>query len=182
MTIGANYESKTTKHEGLDVVIQLWDTAGQERFESLGYAFYRGSNCCMLVYDVSNRASFEALNKWKLNFISNASPSDAANFPFMVVGNKSDLAEQVVTEEEAATWCQANGGMVHFQTSAVNGSNVVQAFDKLGIEGAKQSMGDDSDMSMPTSLSGAAGAMKLDPKDDRDRTEKQAKKKKKCKC
>jgi len=93
VSIGSNFESKTLKHEGLDVVIQLWDTAGQERFESLGYAFYRGSNCCMLVYDVSNRASFEALNKWKLNFISNASPADAASFPFMVVGNKSDLAE-----------------------------------------------------------------------------------------
>ena len=64
----------------------------------------------------------------------------------------------------------------------MDGSNVIAAFDQLGIEGAKQSMGDNSDMSMPTSLTGAAGAMQLDPKDDRERTEKQKKKKKKCKC
>lgn len=43
------------------VTMQIWDTAGQERFQSLGVAFYRGSDCCVLVYDVNSASSFEHL-------------------------------------------------------------------------------------------------------------------------
>ena len=44
---------------------QIWDTAGQERFQSLGVAFYRGADCCVLVYDVNNNKSYESLGKKK---------------------------------------------------------------------------------------------------------------------
>lgn len=48
---------------------QLWDTAGQERFQSLGVAFYRGADCCVLVYDVNSSKSFEALDGWRDEFL-----------------------------------------------------------------------------------------------------------------
>lgn len=48
---------------------QLWDTAGQERFQSLGVAFYRGADCCVLVYDVNSTKSFEALDSWRDEFL-----------------------------------------------------------------------------------------------------------------
>lgn len=63
--------------------IQLWDTAGQERFQSLGVAFYRGADCCVLVYDVNNSKSFEALDSWRDEFLIQASPRDPPNFPFV---------------------------------------------------------------------------------------------------
>lgn len=62
---------------------QIWDTAGQERFQSLGVAFYRGADCCVLVYDVNNAKSFEALDSWRDEFLIQASPRDADNFPFV---------------------------------------------------------------------------------------------------
>ena len=62
---------------------QLWDTAGQERFQSLGVAFYRGADCCVLVYDVNNAKSFEALESWRDEFLIQASPRDPPNFPFV---------------------------------------------------------------------------------------------------
>lgn len=62
---------------------QLWDTAGQERFQSLGVAFYRGADCCVLVYDVNNAKSFEALDSWRDEFLIQASPRDPLNFPFV---------------------------------------------------------------------------------------------------
>lgn len=62
---------------------QLWDTAGQERFQSLGVAFYRGADCCVLVYDVNNAKSFEALDSWRDEFLIQASPRDPTNFPFV---------------------------------------------------------------------------------------------------
>lgn len=51
------------------VTMQLWDTAGQERFQSLGVAFYRGADCCVLVYDVNSSKSFEALDGWRDEFL-----------------------------------------------------------------------------------------------------------------
>lgn len=62
---------------------QLWDTAGQERFQSLGVAFYRGADCCVLVFDVNNAKSFEAIEGWRDEFLVQASPRDPDNFPFV---------------------------------------------------------------------------------------------------
>lgn len=72
---------------------QLWDTAGQERFQSLGVAFYRGADCCVLVFDVNNSKSFDALDSWRDEFLIQASPRDPDNFPFVVLGNKIDVEE-----------------------------------------------------------------------------------------
>lgn len=62
---------------------QLWDTAGQERFQSLGVAFYRGADCCVLVYDVNNSKSFDTLDSWRDEFLVQASPMDPESFPFV---------------------------------------------------------------------------------------------------
>src|SRR5271170_8093676 len=72
---------------------KLWDTAGQERFQSLGVAFYRGADCCVLVYDVNSAKSFETLDSWRDEFLIQANPQNAENFPFVVLGNKIDVEE-----------------------------------------------------------------------------------------
>ncbi len=51
------------------MVVQIWDTAGQERFQSLGVAFYRGADCCVLVYDVNVQKTFENLDTWRDEFL-----------------------------------------------------------------------------------------------------------------
>jgi Ras-related protein Rab-7A len=48
---------------------QTWDTAGQERFQSLGVAFYRGADCCVLVFDVNVAKTFENLDSWRDEFL-----------------------------------------------------------------------------------------------------------------
>nr|ACF81381.1 unknown [Zea mays] len=61
-TIGADFVTKEVLIEDRLVTLQIWDTAGQERFQSLGVAFYRGADCCVLVYDVnSNRLAHQIL-------------------------------------------------------------------------------------------------------------------------
>lgn len=106
-----------TSYEFMDrYLFQIWDTAGQERFQSLGVAFYRGADCCVLVYDVNVPKSFDNLNNWweefliqviglvcflsvfpplllvlMFNFDMQASPPDPENFPFVVLGNKIDV-------------------------------------------------------------------------------------------
>ena len=57
------------------VNVQIWDTAGQERFQSLGVAFYRGADCCVLVYDVNSQKTFDNLDNWRDEFLIQVCPS-----------------------------------------------------------------------------------------------------------
>merc|ERR1712014_384744 len=92
-TIGADFITKEVQVEDRLVTMQIWDTAGQERFQSLGVAFYRGADCCVLVYDVNSAKSFETLDSWRDEFLIQASPKNPENFPFVVIGNKIDMEE-----------------------------------------------------------------------------------------
>jgi Ras-related protein Rab-7A len=111
--------------------MQLWDTAGQERFQSLGVAFYRGADCCVLVYDVNNSKSFDTLDSWRDEFLIQASPMDPESFPFVVLGNKVDVDEskRVISSKRAQAFCQSKGGIPYFETSAKEAVNVEQAFE-----------------------------------------------------
>ena len=74
-TIGADFSNKEIRLEDDKVVIlQIWDTAGQERFQSLSSAFYRGADCCCLVYDVTNPTSFDHIIDWKEVFLAKSQP------------------------------------------------------------------------------------------------------------
>ncbi|KAI8532970.1 hypothetical protein RHMOL_Rhmol11G0259400 [Rhododendron molle] len=68
-TIGADFLTKEVHFEDRLFTLQIWDTAGQERFQSLGVAFYRGADCCVLVYDVNEMKSFDNLNNWREEFL-----------------------------------------------------------------------------------------------------------------
>ncbi|KAJ6918926.1 hypothetical protein NC651_013012 [Populus alba x Populus x berolinensis] len=74
-TIGADFVTKEVQIDDKLVTLQIWDTAGQERFQSLGSAFYRGADCCVLVYDVNIQKSFETLNNWHKEFVKQVSKS-----------------------------------------------------------------------------------------------------------
>mmetsp|Transcript_19464 Transcript_19464/g.47867 ORF Transcript_19464/g.47867 Transcript_19464/m.47867 type:complete len:103 (+) Transcript_19464:54-362(+) len=60
-TIGADFLTKEVTIDGRVVTMQIWDTAGQERFQSLGVAFYRGADCCVLVFDLTVPKTFDSL-------------------------------------------------------------------------------------------------------------------------
>jgi Ras-related protein Rab-7A len=74
---GADFLTRELVVDDRVVTMQLWDTAGQERFQSLGVAFYRGADCCVLVYDVNSSKSFEALDGWRDEFLVQVSGSYA---------------------------------------------------------------------------------------------------------
>ena len=80
-------------NDAVVLIWKIWDTAGQERFQSLGVAFYRGADCCVLVYDVTQATTFKNLESWRDEFLIQASPRDPENFPFVVIGNKVDMAD-----------------------------------------------------------------------------------------
>ncbi|XWS18994.1 hypothetical protein CRYUN_Cryun32bG0092700 [Craigia yunnanensis] len=151
-TIGADFLTKEVQFEDRLFTLQIWDTAGQERFQSLGVAFYRGADCCVLVYDVNVMKSFDNLNNWReeflirmtnvVNFWLNvqACPSDPENFPFVVLGNKVDVDggnNRVVSEKKAKAWCASKGNIPYFETSAKEGFNVDAAFECIAKNALK---------------------------------------------
>nr|ACI33871.1 Ras-related protein Rab-7a [Salmo salar] len=100
-TIGADFLTKEVMVDDRLVTMQIWDTAGQERFQSLGVAFYRGADCCVLVFDVTAPNTFKTLDSWRDEFLIQASPRDPENFPFVVLGNKIDLENRQVDPDVA---------------------------------------------------------------------------------
>ncbi|CAO3640281.1 unnamed protein product [Mucor fragilis] len=145
-TIGADFLTKEVLVDNRVVTMQIWDTAGQERFQSLGVAFYRGADCCVLAYDVNNSRSFESLDQWRDEFLVQASPRDPDRFPFVLLGNKIDVEEsrRMVSQKRAMAWCQSKGNVPYFETSAKEAINVEQAFQTI----AKNALSQETDVDM----------------------------------
>uniref|UniRef100_A0A8C6Z3B7 RAB7A, member RAS onco family n=1 Tax=Nothoprocta perdicaria TaxID=30464 RepID=A0A8C6Z3B7_NOTPE len=137
-TIGADFLTKEVMVDDRLVTMQIWDTAGQERFQSLGVAFYRGADCCVLVFDVTAPNTFKTLDSWRDEFLIQASPRDPENFPFVVLGNKIDLENRQVTTKRAQAWCYSKNNIPYFETSAKEAINVEQAFQTIARNALKQ--------------------------------------------
>lgn len=89
-TIGIDFLSKTMYLEDRTVRLQLWDTAGQERFRSLIPSYIRDSSVAVVVYDITNRASFQNTSKW----VDDVRAERGNDVIIVLVGNKTDLSDK----------------------------------------------------------------------------------------
>ena len=107
--------------------MQVWDTAGQERFKNITASYYRGGNGVLVVYDITDRESFENLNSWLIEIEKNANK----NIYKLLIGNKNDLEEKrKVTSQEGKDFAESNG-MKFLETSAKTSDKVQEAFELL---------------------------------------------------
>ena len=116
-TIAADFFTMEIELDKGVVSLQIWDTAGGEGCSSLGAAFYRGADVCVLVYDCREREGLSGLEDVKSEFLTAASPSCPALFPMVLVGCKAD-SELQVTMGAAQTWARNQGDLPVFLTSA----------------------------------------------------------------
>lgn len=107
---------------------QIWDTAGQERYRAVTNAYYRDAVGALLVYDITSFRSFESVEeKWSRELYDNADQ----NIVVLLVGNKSDLEDRrEVSFEEAQEYANQRN-MSFIETSALDSSNVEQAFEQV---------------------------------------------------
>ena len=93
-------------------------------------AFYRGADCCALVFDVNNLKSFEQLDNWRDEFLTQANARVVDSFPFILIGNKVDVDEgkRQITQKRAKQWALDRGRIPYYETSAKEGIHVVDAF------------------------------------------------------
>jgi Ras-related protein Rab-2A len=115
--------------------LSLWDTAGQETYKSITRSYFRGASGALLVFDITRRATFQAVTAW-LNDLRQIAEE---NIIVVLVGNKSDLASEPtdtgnkrqVTRQDAEAWCKENKVMQYVETSAKSGDNVERAFREV---------------------------------------------------
>jgi small GTP-binding protein len=115
-TIGTDKFIKIEKINNSEIKLNIWDTAGQERFRSLSPLFLKGSNIVIMVYDITNKESFDELDTFWLEKIKD----NTKNIILGLAANKSDLYEsEVVTIEEAKNFAKNNNAFF-FETTAKN--------------------------------------------------------------
>eukprot|EP01090_Pellita_catalonica_P013713 TRINITY_DN331_c0_g1_i1.p1 TRINITY_DN331_c0_g1~~TRINITY_DN331_c0_g1_i1.p1 ORF type:complete len:226 (-),score=57.22 TRINITY_DN331_c0_g1_i1:1096-1710(-) len=132
-TIGASFlQKRVDLDDGQVATCQIWDTAGQERFAGLGTQFFRGSDGVIFVYDVTNVATFEALDQWRKTFLIQAGEEGNKEFPMLIIGNKIDLEDaRAVTTKELKDWCKENNNLLSLETSVKECINVDKAFQTI---------------------------------------------------
>ncbi|XP_004394704.1 PREDICTED: putative Ras-related protein Rab-42 [Odobenus rosmarus divergens] len=128
-TVGVEfYSRKLQLRAGPRVKLQLWDTAGHERFRCITRSFYRNVVGVLLVFDVTNRKSFEHICDWHQEVMATQGPDKVI---FLLVGHKSDLQSTRCVSAQEAEELAASLGMAFMETSAKNNCNVDLAFSTL---------------------------------------------------
>lgn len=127
-TCGGSYSFKRININNKLIQVDLWDTAGQERFRSLGKHFYKDAYIVILVYDITNKSSFEEIEKvW----YPNVKEFGEKYSVLAVVGNKCDLYENEEVKESVAREYAEQIGATFQLVSAKSGDNIDLLFETL---------------------------------------------------
>ncbi|KAI3617519.1 hypothetical protein CBS9595_003428 [Malassezia furfur] len=123
-TIGVDFKIRTIELEGKTVKLQIWDTAGQERFRTITSSYYRGAHGIIVVYDVTDEATFTNVKQWLQEIERYA--CEGVNK--LLVGNKADLTGSKQVDYETAKQFADQLNIPFLETSAKDATNVEQAF------------------------------------------------------
>ena len=129
-TIGVDFKIRTIDIGGKSIKLQIWDTAGQERFRTITSSYYRGAHGIIVVYDVTDQASFSNVKQWLQEIDRYA----CENVNKLLVGNKCDLTTKKVVDYNTAKEFADGLGIPFLETSAKNSTNVEDAFITMASE------------------------------------------------
>lgn len=134
-SIGVDFMSKNIRFRGQNIKLQIWDSAGQEKYRGLIPSYVRNSSIVFVVYDVSNRASFDSLASW-ISFIKGIE-----NTTMVLCGNKLDLP-RAVEKDEGEKFAQKEG-ISFFEVSAKTNENIKVMFysSVAGLPGLSEADG-----------------------------------------
>ena len=179
-TVMSNYNCKNLKIDPFtEVNMQIWDTAGQERFKSMIRGYLRDSNGIFIVFDLSNKRSFEDIDSW-LDEINN-SDVDSNTCVKMLIGNKLDTEKREIDNDTANKFAEENN-MKYLDVSAKDGINIVTMFEMMGSECIKilQDLEKSGRKNSQGNLKLEQSGKKEEPKENVKKTKKNIKKNGKC--
>ena len=119
-SIGVDFMSKSIKYHGQSIKLQMWDTAGQEKYKGLIPSYVRNSSIVFIVYDISERSSFDNIPKW-ISFVKNIEKTT-----MILCGNKTDLQRDVQKNEGEEL--AKSEGLLFFECSAKTNENIKNMF------------------------------------------------------
>lgn len=121
------FETNISKR-GSNIRLKVLDTQGQERYRSLTISYFRGTHGCILCFDVTNKASFESLDRW----LTDVREYVGKEIPCIIVGTNGHIIDykREVTKEEAL-WFAVNHGHDLIELKAFDNENVESVFDKI---------------------------------------------------
>mmetsp|Transcript_7230 Transcript_7230/g.14262 ORF Transcript_7230/g.14262 Transcript_7230/m.14262 type:complete len:195 (+) Transcript_7230:999-1583(+) len=127
-TIGAAFLTQSVQLDSSVVKFEIWDTAGQERYRSLAPMYYRGAAAAIVVFDLSNKDSYNGAKSWVKELLRRGDP----NVVIALAGNKADLppSQRKVETEEAAAYA-AEHNILYLETSARTATNVKSLFVEI---------------------------------------------------
>ena len=126
-TIGIDFKTKNLNINGQEIKLKIWDTAGQERFRNITTQYYKSADGIILVYDVTDEASFEKIRDWMEQILSNTQKDEIG---LVLLGNKCDMEPRNITEEQGNKMA-GDLGINYFETSALSGQGINDAFEQL---------------------------------------------------
>ncbi|KAF7703021.1 ras-related protein Rab-3B [Silurus meridionalis] len=126
-TVGIDFKVKTVYRNEKRVKLQIWDTAGQERYRTITTAYYRGAMGFILMYDITNEESYNAVQDWATQIKTYSWD----NAQVILVGNKCDMADERVIPVEKGKHLADQLGFEYYEVSAKENINVRQVFERL---------------------------------------------------
>jgi small GTP-binding protein len=131
-TIGTSIMKKECKFKELESTVRfiIWDLAGQAQFKRVRQSYLANAEAGILVYDVTNRSSFENIDKNWYREVKKASP----NIVLILVGNKIDLESKRVVSRDEGEMLAQNLTLTYVETSAKTGENIDDAFKMLALQ------------------------------------------------
>lgn len=129
-TIGIDYKTKDVNINNQSIKLKIWDTAGQERFRNITQQYYKGADGIVLVFDLTDRNSFEKVREW-MKQIQTYTQRDSIGI--VLLGNKCDAENKAVSVQEANE-IASEFKMKFFETSAMNNINIEESFKQLSME------------------------------------------------
>ena len=128
-TIGMDFIYKDVQVDGIKIKLQVMDTAGQEKYRSMIPSYFKGVDGIFLVFDLSQRSSFDSLDNW-IKIIGNYFNITPNNL--ILLGNKSDLSEiRAVDKEEIDTFKDKNKNIEYREITTKNKEEVDNVFEDL---------------------------------------------------
>ncbi|MFX1563745.1 MAG: Rab family GTPase [Promethearchaeota archaeon] len=127
-SIGLNIVTKDVKIDRTNVKLNIFDTGGQERFEPLRLRYYEGADAVIFVFDLTRASSADGVQK---RWVDEVESVLKKGYVRMIFGNKSDLENDFEVSEHAAVQMAERLGGTYYATSALDGSNVQEAFKDL---------------------------------------------------
>lgn len=129
-TIGVDFKIKTVTIDSNKIKLQIWDTAGQERFRAIISNYYRGAHGIIIVFDMTNKESFENLSEW----ISEIKKNTNEKIEVVLLGNKVDKNEKICVQDEDVYKFMDEHDIpreVFIKTSAKDDIRVTEGFECL---------------------------------------------------